>query len=507
MNRPNRNSKSADVRTRLSHPVIDMDAHLVEFVPAFLDYLKEVGGSRMVERYQAIADIAYEYTTDGSAWYKLTPEQRRFYRATRTTWWALPTHDTLNRATSTLPRLLYERLDEFGIDFMVLFTSLGLGFSNITDDELRQACARAMNNFYADIFSEVADRMTPAAIIPMHTPEEAISELEHAVRVKGLKVVMMAGHVRRPLPVMLRDFPQAARYTYWIDNLCLDSEYDYDPVWAKCLELKVAPTFQGISAGIGTRRSISNFVFNHLGMFASAGEVICKALFLGGVTRRFPGLRFAFLEGGVAWACSLYNDLVSHWEKRNLSTLKSTYDPAQVDVDQFVKLCRDYGGRMMTSGKGADLTELLKNTLYLASMPEEESMLDEFAPCGIRRAEDVRDLFVPKFFFGCEADDAMNCCAFDSRRNRLGARLNAVFSSDIGHWDVPDLGSVLAEAYELVEKGLLTEEDFCDFTFTNGLRMLTDVNPDFFKGTVLDRHAGRLTRPEKPQSGQTAGRP
>ena len=43
MNRPNRNSKSADVRTRLSHPVIDMDAHLVEFVPAFLDYLKEVG--------------------------------------------------------------------------------------------------------------------------------------------------------------------------------------------------------------------------------------------------------------------------------------------------------------------------------------------------------------------------------------------------------------------------------------------------------------------------------
>ena len=69
-----------------------------------------------------------------------------------------------------------------------------------------------------------------------------------------------------------------------------------------------------------------------------------------------------------------------------------------------------------------------------------------------------------------------------------------MFSSDIGHWDVPDVGAVLAEAYERVEKGLMGEYDFRDFTFTNGLKMFTEVNADFFKGTVLEDEAAKLVR-------------
>ena len=50
------------------------------------------------------------------------------------------------------------------------------------------------------------------------------------------------------------------------------------------------------------------------------------------------------------------------------------------------------------NGLGGDLRELLRNTLYLASTAEEESMLDEFAACRIEKKEDVRDLFISKFF-------------------------------------------------------------------------------------------------------------
>ena len=39
------------------------------------------------------------------------------------------------------------------------------------------------------------------------------------------------------------------RHAFWLDTFCLDSEYDYDPVWAKCVELKVPPTFH--SPGMG----------------------------------------------------------------------------------------------------------------------------------------------------------------------------------------------------------------------------------------------------------------
>ena len=77
----------------------------------------------------------------------------------------------------------------------------------------------------------------------------------------------------------------------------LDSEYDYDPVWAKCLELNIAPSFHSGARRSGLRLSPSNFVYNHIGHFAAANHAACKAMFLGGVTRRFPGLNMAFLEG------------------------------------------------------------------------------------------------------------------------------------------------------------------------------------------------------------------
>ena len=44
-------------------------------------------------------------------------------------------------------------------------------------------------------------------------------------------------------------------------------------------------------------RSISSYVFNHLSMLAEGQQSLAKSLFLGGVTRRFPDMNFAFLEG------------------------------------------------------------------------------------------------------------------------------------------------------------------------------------------------------------------
>ena len=47
----------------------------------------------------------------------------------------------------------------------------------------------------------------------------------------------------------------------------------------------------------------------------------------------------------------------------------------------------------------------------------------------------------------------------------IQARPKAIFSSDIGHWGVPDMSEVLVEAHELVEKGHLSEQDFREFVF------------------------------------------
>ena len=80
----------------------------------------------------------------------------------------------------------------------------------------------------------------------------------------------------------------------------------------------------------------------------------------------------------------------------------------------------------------------------------------------------------------------MNYTAFNAKANKFGAKLKAMFSSDLGHWDVQDFGAVLAETHKAVERGLMTEEDFKDFVFTNPVTLQTRLNPDFFKGTCVE---------------------
>ena len=52
----------------------------------------------------------------------------------------------------------------------------------------------------------------------------------------------------------------------------------------------------------------------------------------------------------------------------------------------------------------------------------------------------------------------------------MGVRLRPVFSSDFTHFDVPDFRDVIPEAYELLERRYVTEQDFREFTFSNAAR-------------------------------------
>jgi predicted TIM-barrel fold metal-dependent hydrolase len=470
-------SPSSRVRSQLSHPVIDSDGHFLESVPTFLDYLRDEAGVAVANRF----DTAWGSSHIANlTWYELSLQERRDRRAVRAPWWALPTRNTLDRATAMFPQLLYERLDEMGLDFSVLYPGLGLAAPALDDDEVRRASCRALNRLYADLFRDFARRLTPAAVIPMHTPDEAIAELDHAVNELGLKVVVMASYVKRPIKAVERNYPEAAPYAFWLDTYGVDSEYDYDPVWARCMALKVAPTFHTAGYGWAWRNSISNFMFNHLGHFAASAEGLCRSLFMGGVTRRFPQLAFAFLEGGVGWARSLLSDMAGHWDKRNPRAL-ANYDPANLDREQLIALRQRYGGPL-TRVEGIELWQ---------GSRDDYRNLDEWAPCAVQRREDVRDLFVPHFFFGCEGDDPITASAFDAPRNPFGTRLKAIYGSDIGHWDVIDMREVTAEAHELVERGLMSDNDFRDFTFANPVELWTAVNPDFFTATAVESEVRR----------------
>ena len=241
------------------------------------------------------------------------------------------------------------------------------------------------------------------------------------------------------------------------------------------------------------RANPSNFTFNHIGHFAAAGHAVAKGLFLGGVTRRFPDLRFGFLEGGVGWGCQLFADLIEHWERRGAKGI-AYMDPAKLDRKALRQMVDKYGYEEIAA-------ELDKRDGW--PMQREDSLtggvkaLDDYAACEIAKKQDWIDLFVTPYFFGCEADDRMNSVAF-SRFNPFGAKIQAIYSSDIGHFDVPDMLQVLPEAYELVEDGLITSEDFRDFTFANAVRLWGTQNPRFFEGTSVAKEAAAVLN-AKPQ--------
>jgi predicted TIM-barrel fold metal-dependent hydrolase len=466
---------AAKIRASLSHPVIDGDGHWMEPIPVFLEHLREIGGAGAVERMRAI-------WKRNSTWYRASADERQHQRLRRLIWWGVTT-ETYDKATALLPALLNERLPELGIDFALMYPSFGLSINTISsDDELNRCAARAYNVMTSEMFKPYAERFAPVAVIPARTPQQAIEELEFAVGKLGYKAIMLRGNQERAIPSALEGTaPQKA--AWYCDNIALDSPYDYDPLWQRCVELKVAVTQHSGSSRWSDRASISNFTFNHVGHFAEANHAFARGVFLGGVVRRFPTLNFGFMEGGVSWACQMCADMIEHWEKRRRAGLQY---PNATDVAELRRLIDKYGDARLKANVDAIMQNLdaFRPETSLADLARPEHVVDDFEASGVQSKKDIRDTFSTNFYFGCEADDRATMWAFDPR---MGVRLRPVFSSDFTHFDVPDFKEVVPEAYEMVERKWVTEEDFKEFTFLNAARLHTRNNPAFFEGTVVER--------------------
>ena len=482
----------AEIRAKFDHPVIDADGHIVEVAPVYEEYIAKVAGPELRDR-------VIKHLKDGvRLWYGLTDEERFERHVQRPAFWVHPASNTYDLATAVMPNLMRSRMDEIGIDLSIVYPTFGLLVPRIPEEDVRRAACRALNLMHAELLGDHADRLIPAAAIPMFTPEEGVEEIAYACDELGYKVVMLQGNIRRPL--LGQDGKAMPGNPVWIDSLGIDSLYDYDPLWEACVSRGLPANMHTGGMGWGTRISPTNYVYNHIGHFAASHEGCCKALLLGGVTQRFPDLAFGFLEGGVGWATTLYGDLIGHWEKRNRKTIQSL-NPATIDVACFRELCDTHAA----PGHRAPLESFAENGHWFFGFDQdrEAQREDEWAKSGVTSDKDFESIFSKHFYFGCEADDRAVAGAFNAKANPFNARLNALFSSDVGHWDVPDIGGVLAEAYELVDDDLIDEADFRDFVFTNTARLHTKNRPDFFEGTVVeDAVSDFLVAEAQPQAAE-----
>jgi hypothetical protein len=335
----------------------------------------------------------------------------------------------------------------------------------------------------ADMFKPYASRFAPVAIIPARTPESAIQELEFAVDKLGFKAIMLRANQERVVPSIAAEGIDEQKAAWFVDTIALDSPYDYDPFWKRCVELGVAVTQHSGSTRWSGRASISNFTFNHVGHFAESNHAFAKSVFLGGVAHRFPTLNFGFMEGGVSWASQMCADIIEHWEKRQRAGLQY---PKETDLGELRRMIERYGDAKLKANAEAlmDNLDAFRPECSVEELAKPEHVVDDFDASGVKSKQDIRAVFSNNFYFGCEADDRATIWAFDPR---MGVRLKPVFSSDFTHFDVPDFREVIPEAYELLERRYVTEQDFREFVFTNAATLHTRNNPDFFKGTVVEK--------------------
>ena len=376
-------SRAAQIRAGLDHPVIDGDGHWMEPIPIFLEHLSEVAGPGAVDRIRA-------QWHRNNAWYRSTWTERQQQRLRRGIWWGV-TANTLDKATALLPALLDERLPELGIDFALMYPSFGLTINTIADDELHAATARAYNVMTAEMFAPFAHRFAPVAIVPARTPQQAIEELEHAVGTLGYKAIMLRGNQERPIPSAAEGVdPQKA--AWYCDTIALDSPFDYDPFWRRCVELGVAVTQHSGSPRWVDRASISNFTYNHVGHFAESNHAFARGVFLGGVVRRFPSLNFGFMEGGVSWACQMCGDMIEHWEKRRRAGLQ---DPGTTDIAELRRLIERYGDAKLKASADAIMRNLdaFRPEVDVTELSRPEHVVDDFEASGVASKADIRAVF------------------------------------------------------------------------------------------------------------------
>ena len=266
-------TKAEMVRRQLSHPVVDADGHLVELLPVLddeiLTYLEEAGGIELADRYRASSVAPFDTNTVLAD--RQSPSVRRDWRA-MPSWWGWPVLNTLDRATAHLPKLLYERLDSFGIDFTILYPSTSLGLLDMGDEseELAGALAHAVNRYLARAFGGYGDRMAVGALIPMNSPATAIAALDYAVGELGFKSAVISGYARRSLGDEAGRRPPAVPARHLRHR-------QRSTTTTRCGPVRGAGRRPGLPqppiSTTGCRRSVSSYVYNHIGGLAHVARV------------------------------------------------------------------------------------------------------------------------------------------------------------------------------------------------------------------------------------------
>jgi predicted TIM-barrel fold metal-dependent hydrolase len=198
-------------------------------------------------------------------------------------WPSFPNSGGDRRNTVNSAAQMRQDLDDLGVDIAVIFPDYLLKHAAIKQDDYAVAVARAYNRWLVDEWLTEDNGLKGALLAPHHSPEAAAAEIRR-----------YANH------------PHVAGV--YLPTCCVEPLYGhhrYDPVYAAAQEAglpvmlhsvtAVYPTFPFNLEGYETLFAV-HILAHPLALVANLVSMMET-----GVPERFPELKIAFTEGGVAW--------------------------------------------------------------------------------------------------------------------------------------------------------------------------------------------------------------
>ena len=252
------------MRTSITTRIIDGDGHIIEDTEGIIAHM--VSPYREIAQRKGVIFPPLDHLHAGRA--VETPPQR-------------------DQRPAVGPEGWLRFLDDVGIEWTVLYPTIALAYGKIVSLDYAIEVARAYNGWLHDTYLKFNPRFKGMALIPMQDPEEAAKELRRAVTELGMLGAMMPSN---GLPTPL------GSKMYW-------------PVYAEADRLGCCLAIHG---GAHDR-----FGMDHMNMYVPVHAlghpwgltINCASIVYNGIFDRFPGVRIAFLEGGVAWVLLLLERL------------------------------------------------------------------------------------------------------------------------------------------------------------------------------------------------------
>lgn len=185
-------------------------------------------------------------------------------------------------------------MDESGISKTVLYPTAALGMAFGEDIDWAVDLARAYNDFMADQYLKVSDRIQAVALLPVQDPKAAADELQRAVGELGLVGGML------PTPGLSRPYGDPAFDVLFERAEQLGAMLAVHGASFRNIGLDFKASSHGGSGRASFRLAHPGQPLTQMVQFIS---MICEQVFV-----RFPNLKVAFLEASCGW--------VPYWVER-----------------------------------------------------------------------------------------------------------------------------------------------------------------------------------------------